>query len=362
MTKEKAGNQGFGTPGAGGIGGRRGGKGDGLGDKENGRGDKGNKGRKSAKKGKAEGDVLPTTIADLGKDGVTLREEKDKDEGAEHPFELNNLKFVIPQGAFVAIIGRVGCGKVQINLLAIMWCGCWLFSPSVQSSVLQALIGEMRRTRGEVWDPMSENVATYIIPSLKVRFGGNVSYAPQVPWIRNATLRENILFGQPDDEDRFVVFLMLCLESNPWFWFIQIQRGHPCMQLGRRPPCSASRRKYWNRGEGHQFEWYVSTQLVWFWFIWWHPCLLGGQKVCTCSHIFDNPPHRPVGTSFARTRGILCLRYCSPRWSFIRRRCLCREIHPGQLPSFWASSRSYTYSRNACPACPGQDRLYLCDG
>ena len=120
VTKEKAGNQGFGTPGAGGIGGRRGGKGDGLGDKENGRGNKGNKGRKSAKKGKTEGDVLPTTIADLGKDEAMLGEEKDKDEGAEHPFELNNLKFVIPQGAFVAIIGRVGCGKVQINLLAIM--------------------------------------------------------------------------------------------------------------------------------------------------------------------------------------------------------------------------------------------------
>ena len=50
------------------------------------------------------------------------------------------------------------------------------------------------------------SVATYIIPSLQVRLGGNVSYAPQVPWIRNATLRENILFDQPDNEDRFVVF------------------------------------------------------------------------------------------------------------------------------------------------------------
>jgi hypothetical protein len=69
----------------------------------------------------------------------------------------------------------------------------------------------MRRTRGEVRDPTSESVATYIIPSLQVRFGGNVSYAPQIPWIRNATLRENVLFGQPDDEDRFVVFLISCV-------------------------------------------------------------------------------------------------------------------------------------------------------
>ncbi|KAF8884421.1 ATP-dependent bile acid permease [Gymnopilus junonius] len=66
--------------------------------------------------------------------------------------------------AFIGIVGRVGSGK---------------------SSVLQAMIGEMRRTRGEV------------------KFGGRVSYAPQTPWIRNATLRENILFGRPDDEERF---------------------------------------------------------------------------------------------------------------------------------------------------------------
>lgn len=115
VANEKAGNQGFETPGARGIGGRRGGKSDGLRDNENGSGGKGNKGQESAKKGKTKDDVLPTTIADLGKDEATPGEEN---EGAEHPFELNNLKFVIPQGAFVAIIGRVGCGKVQIKFLA----------------------------------------------------------------------------------------------------------------------------------------------------------------------------------------------------------------------------------------------------
>ena len=121
VAKEKAGNQGFETPGAGRIGGWKGGKGDDLGEKENGSGasGRGNKRRESAKQSNTKDNVLPTTIAGLGRDGAALGEEKDKDEGAEHPFELNNLKFVIPQGAFVAIIGRVGCGKVQIYLLAI---------------------------------------------------------------------------------------------------------------------------------------------------------------------------------------------------------------------------------------------------
>jgi len=49
-------------------------------------------------------------------------------------------------------------------------------------------------------------VSSSIVPSLQVYFGGKVSYAPQIPWIRNATLRENVLLGQPDDEDRYVVF------------------------------------------------------------------------------------------------------------------------------------------------------------
>lgn len=72
-----------------------------------------------------------------------------------------------------------------------------------QSSILQALIGEMRRTSGQV------------------RFSGSVAYVPQVstgvivsvqvliwwyfqrPWIRNASVRENITFGLPEDPSRY---------------------------------------------------------------------------------------------------------------------------------------------------------------
>ena len=55
-----------------------------------------------------------------------------------------------------------------------------------------------------------------IIPFIQVHLGGTVSYAPQVPWIRNASVRENVLFGQPDDEDRFVAFwsCVLIFETN----------------------------------------------------------------------------------------------------------------------------------------------------
>lgn len=37
-------------------------------------------------------------------------------EAEEQPFQLKNLKLAIPKGAFVAIVGRVGSGKVSSNI------------------------------------------------------------------------------------------------------------------------------------------------------------------------------------------------------------------------------------------------------
>jgi ABC-type transport system involved in cytochrome bd biosynthesis fused ATPase/permease subunit len=52
----------------------------------------------------------------------------------DEPFELRNLKLKVCKGAFIAIVGRVGSGK---------------------SSLLQSMVGEMRKTRGEVYYSLS---------------------------------------------------------------------------------------------------------------------------------------------------------------------------------------------------------------
>ncbi|KAF5370935.1 hypothetical protein D9615_009781 [Tricholomella constricta] len=132
------------------------------------KGGKNGNGKKSAKRrSKGAGDsVLPTTSIDKTTGAGDVSEKED-----EKPFELRNLKLSVPKGTFVAIVGRVGSGK---------------------SSVLQSLIGEMRRTRGEVV------------------FSGSVAYVPQTPWIRNATLRENVVFGQKDEEQRFRDVIRAC--------------------------------------------------------------------------------------------------------------------------------------------------------
>ncbi|KAG8870466.1 hypothetical protein FRB97_009732 [Tulasnella sp. 331] len=90
----------------------------------------------------------------------------------QEPFSIRDISISIPktdgdgEGQVWAVVGPVGGGK---------------------SSLLQAMIGEMRQTRGDE----------------KVVFGGKVAYCAQVAWIQNASVRENIIFGADWDEDRY---------------------------------------------------------------------------------------------------------------------------------------------------------------
>nr|ODN94507.1 ATP-binding cassette transporter YOR1 [Cryptococcus depauperatus CBS 7855] len=91
-------------------------------------------------------------------------------------FELHDITLNIPKGSLTAIVGAIGSGK---------------------SSLLQGLMGEMRKTAGFV------------------SFAGSTSLCAQTPWIQNATVRENILFGQPWDEERYwSVVRDACLEAD----------------------------------------------------------------------------------------------------------------------------------------------------
>ncbi|KAJ7054729.1 multidrug resistance-associated ABC transporter [Mycena amicta] len=139
------------------FGGGKGGGGGGAGGKGGGGpgGKKGSKKPPAGAKKKGE-EVLPTTSPGPASGTITPAEE-------EKPFELKDLKMHIPRGAFVAIVGRVGSGK---------------------SSILQALIGEMRKTEGTV------------------NFQGQS--------LTNATLRANVVFGQTDDEEKFREVVSAC--------------------------------------------------------------------------------------------------------------------------------------------------------
>lgn len=50
-----------------------------------------------------------------------------------------------------------------------------------------------------------------------VTFGGTVAYVPQQPWIRNATLRQNVVFGQMEVKERWLNSLLLKTIPDPSF-------------------------------------------------------------------------------------------------------------------------------------------------
>ncbi|KZS95710.1 P-loop containing nucleoside triphosphate hydrolase protein [Sistotremastrum niveocremeum HHB9708] len=94
----------------------------------------------------------------------------------ERTFKMEDVNLSIPRGQLCAVVGSVGSGK---------------------SSLLQALIGEMRCTSGSV------------------KLGGTIAYCPQSAWIQNATIRENVTFGRPFDEKRYWAAIRdSCLEHD----------------------------------------------------------------------------------------------------------------------------------------------------
>ena len=84
---------------------------------------------------------------------------------------LRDIDIEIPAGQLCIVAGKVGSGK---------------------SSLLSAVLGELKKDRGDV------------------SMTGKVVYAAQQPWIKNATLKDNILFGAELDEDRYQEVLEAC--------------------------------------------------------------------------------------------------------------------------------------------------------
>ena len=89
---------------------------------------------------------------------------------------LKDIDFEIPKGSLTAIVGVVGSGK---------------------SSLLQAILGEMEKNSGNV------------------NINGTISFVSQQAWIQNLSLKDNILFSQPYQKQRYQNIVSACaLEAD----------------------------------------------------------------------------------------------------------------------------------------------------
>ncbi|KAI9460421.1 P-loop containing nucleoside triphosphate hydrolase protein [Boletus coccyginus] len=84
---------------------------------------------------------------------------------------LEGINLTVRKGELVGILGRVGAGK---------------------SSLLSAIIGDMRKMEGEIV------------------LSGTVAYASQNAWILSATVRDNILFSHAYDESFYNLVIEAC--------------------------------------------------------------------------------------------------------------------------------------------------------
>ncbi|CDO92972.1 unnamed protein product [Kluyveromyces dobzhanskii CBS 2104] len=94
---------------------------------------------------------------------------------------LKNIKnFSAKKAQLTCIVGRVGSGK---------------------STFLQAILGQL--------PCVSSDVTSGVKPKLVIR-AENLAYCPQQPWIMNASLKDNILFGYKYDEAMYNETIKAC--------------------------------------------------------------------------------------------------------------------------------------------------------
>ncbi|KAK3300114.1 P-loop containing nucleoside triphosphate hydrolase protein [Chaetomium fimeti] len=125
-------------------------------------------------------------------DNASIAWPCDEDVDEADKFVLRNINVTFPKGELSVISGKTGTGK---------------------SLMLAAILGEVDLLGGTLYVPrapeLSErhddkaNRGNWIIPKA-------VAYVAQIPWIENASIKDNILFGLPYDDERYNKTVEVC--------------------------------------------------------------------------------------------------------------------------------------------------------
>lgn len=125
-------------------------------------------------------------------DNASLAWPADEQLDDDERFVLRNITVTFPKGELSVISGKTGAGK---------------------SLMLAAVLGEVDLLSGSVSLPKAPKLEdrkdakatrdNWIIPEA-------IAYVAQIPWIENASIRDNIEFGLPHDEERYNKTIDVC--------------------------------------------------------------------------------------------------------------------------------------------------------
>ncbi|KAA6390600.1 MAG: putative Multidrug resistance-associated protein 9, partial [Streblomastix strix] len=110
---------------------------------------------------------------------------------------LNNISFSLPKGSLTMVIGSVGSGK---------------------SSLGSVLIGDIELMNNEeqveqnIKQNNEQNYSKLQSEQTKgeIRIDGSIAYCSQTAWINNNTVRENIIFGNVFNEEKYNDVVRVC--------------------------------------------------------------------------------------------------------------------------------------------------------
>ncbi|KAI0050163.1 multidrug resistance-associated ABC transporter [Auriscalpium vulgare] len=126
---------------------------------------------------------LPSTAADTAVDSEEVDRASLTSETGDHRFELKDISIVFPDSKLTLVTGPTASGK---------------------TALLMALLGELTKLSGRII--MAKDLS-------RVDEHGHthsISYAAQSPWLRHQSIKDNILFGYPYDDERYQAVIEAC--------------------------------------------------------------------------------------------------------------------------------------------------------